>query len=180
MTMVVGLVQASPANRENNMSDELLETKQELWETKGTLEKTIKQRDTWHNAWFEAHALSGKMWWDGATYGYTQGLADKGEDTSPYGIAKRANDVARDVSVLIEIRRTAYLDVGREVPIHDPLEANMLPLTFVVTKYNTGDQILFQYVAGKPRVVRIKTHDGLFMDTNGELVKSPQAELFKK
>lgn len=154
------------------MSDEPL-SKEQL------LEKAIKERDVWHNAWFEAHSLGGKMWWDGATYGYAQGIADKGQ-ASPYGIAQRASDVARDISILIEIRRTAHLDVGKEVPIDDPLEANLLPLTFVVTKYNTGDQILFQYVAGKSRVVRIKTHDGLFMDADGELVKAPQAELFKK
>jgi hypothetical protein len=156
--------------------------------------KLKKERDRWHNAWYEARTIGGKMYWDGATYGFTKGLSDEGhkpseeqacdcprckKPLSPYGIAERASDAARDISILIDIRRTAHMDVGLEVPEDDALEANLLPLTFVVVRYNTGDEILFQYVNGKRVVKRVKTHDGLFIDLDGNLVRNSQGNLVK-
>lgn len=137
-----------------------------------------RDRDSWRNAWYEANSIGGKMWWDGANYGYTQGL--KAAGSAPYGIDKRAPEIAKSVSILIDAYITAHLDVGLEVSKTDPVMADMVPLTFFVVRYNTGDQILFQYVDGKQRVARIKTHDGLFVDEDGIITRSPQSELFKK
>lgn len=144
------------------------------------MDKLKKDRDSWHNAWFEARLIGGKMYWDGATYGYTKGLEDKGTP-SPYGIAERASEIARDISILLDVYKTAHLDVGLEIKEDDQLMVNILPLTYVITRYKgTGDEILFQYIDGKRTVARIKTHDGLFVDTDGIITKNPQAELFHK
>lgn len=152
----------------------------------------------WNNAWFEARAQGGKMWWDGARWGFAQGLKDQGWNgtdwgygksnhpskegepiRSPYDITNHTSDIAKSVSILLDTYITAHLDVGLEVREDDQVMLDMVPLTFYVTRYNTGDQVLFQYVAGKQRVVRIKTHDGIFVDDNG-MTKNPQGQLFDK
>ncbi len=133
-----------------------------------------QERDSWRSAWHDARIISGKMYWDGASWGYTMGAQGKGD----YGILARQDQVAHDVSVLIYDRRCAYDDVGLEVADDDALEANMLPLTYFVTRYNTGDEILFQYIKGKKTVVRVKTHDNILAEGNVR-VKDPKANIFK-
>lgn len=128
------------------------------------IRKFKKQRDEFENLWHEARSIGGKMYWDGAQHGYVWGLNGQ----SGYGIDKRISETARDVSILI-----ARDDVPEDI------KKNLDHLTFMVIKYNTNDEILFQYVAGKPKVIRIKTHDGLTCEPDKPLVKNFQGNIYK-
>jgi hypothetical protein len=131
----------------------------ELGDLQKELRELKKEKDFWKAAFHENPPLAGNLFWDGATYGYACGVAGN----SDYHIAERLPNFARDISILLDIRRQAHDDVGLIVLGNDPMEAYLLPLTFFLVRYNTGDEIVFQYVAGKTRVVSIKTHDGLIV-----------------
>lgn len=134
------------------------------------LDKVKGERTKWHNAWYESRSLAGKMYWDGAQVGYVWGMSGK----NVYDLDARVHETARDISILI-----ANFRVSSEIAMQELLD-RLEPLTFYVIKYNTGDQILFQCINGNPIPMRIKTHDGLFMDESGLISKLPQAQLFDK
>lgn len=167
---IVDLVAVSIPS-ENSMSDKFFEIQSLLNEANKEFEETKAAKRQWNTAWYEARNLAGKMYWDGVQVGYAWGL--QGQEAG-YGTNERVSETARDISILIAIARGSSDITMQE--LLDRLE----PLTFYVVKYNTGDQILFQAINGKPTAMRIKTHDGLFVDEAGNLSKAPQAQLFDK
>lgn len=148
-----------------SMPDRLSEADEKSFADQMLIRKLTKQRNDFEKLWFEARSLGGKMYWDGAQHGYVWGLNGQ----AGYGIDKRVSETARDVSILLAMEG-----------VSEDVRNSLAPLTFIVIEYNTKDQILFQYVAGEPKVVRIKTHDGWTCEPEKPLVKNLQTNIFKE
>lgn len=129
---------------------------------------------SWRSAWHLNRLLIGKSYWDGVAWGFTMGT----KNNTDYHLAGKQSEIARCISLLIEDRRYAFREVGLEIADDDELEDLIIPLTYYVSIYNTGDQILFQYINGKRTVARIKTHDGWVCNGDSQPIKDPKVDVW--